>query len=393
MTPIGRNAVATGQAPVSAACLIDKVETTIVDLPLKRAHFHATGTHSTQSLVIVELRTRDGMVGYGEGGTPGGTPFWGGECAETIKVMIDSYLGPAILGCNIFAHETILAAMDRVAAGNHFAKAAVDIAVHDAVGRTLNIPVSVLYGGPVRTSLPVLWALATAELEADVEDATRQLEAGHHRTFKIKVGKGDADAEARRAIATAEAIWALSNEARCTVDLNQAWDEPTATRLLPRFQDAGFSLVEQPVASWNIAAMARLARRLDIPVLADEGLWDLHDAHDAFTRGATDVYAVKIAKGGGIRRAYKAAATAEAAGIPLYGGMALESSFGTAAGLQLFSALADIPWGCELIGPRLLADDLTVQPTYYSNFEVHLPDGVGLGVDLDFDKVRYYTRS
>jgi L-alanine-DL-glutamate epimerase-like enolase superfamily enzyme len=151
-------------------------------------------------------------------------------------------------------------------------------------------------------------------------------------------------------------------------------------------------MIEQPVEAWNLAAMARLADRLDIPILSDESLWDYHDMFDAATRRSTDVYAVKVAKGGGIRRAYKAANVAEAAGIPLYGGMALESSLGTAASLQLFSALSDLPWGCELIGPRLLADDLTTEPTVYRDFEVMIPHGPGLGVTVDPDKVARWTR-
>lgn len=371
---------------------IDAIETAIVDLPLKRAHFHASGTHATQSLVIVTLRTADGAIGHGEGGTPGGTAFWGGECAETIKVIIDRYLAPAVIGLSIFSHERLLSAMDRAASGNQFAKAAVDIAASDAAARAMNVPISAFYGGVVRTRIPVLWALATAAYEADVEDAQHQLSERRHRTFKIKIGKGDPEVEVQRAIRTAEAIHSMSAEARCTVDLNQAWDEPTAQRLLPRLQDAGFALVEQPIASWNIAGMGRLADRLDMPLLADESLWDFHDAHDAFVRRSTDIYAVKIAKGGGLRRAYKAAATAEAAGIPLYGGMALESSFGTGAGLQLFSALADLPWGCELIGPRLLAEDLTTSAAEYGEFQIKVPAGPGTGFDLDFDKVRHFSR-
>lgn len=172
--------------------MIDGVEAVILDLPLRRPHFHASGRHAGQDLVVITIRTRGGAIGIGEGGTPGGTAFWGGESVETIKVMIDSYLGPAILGCNVFAHETILTAMDRAAAGNQFAKAAIDVAVHDAVGRILDIPVSLLYGGAVRDSIPVLWVLATAEFEADVEDARKQLDERRHRVFKIKIGKSPA---------------------------------------------------------------------------------------------------------------------------------------------------------------------------------------------------------
>jgi muconate/chloromuconate cycloisomerase len=371
---------------------IGAVTATIVDLPLRRPHFHATGTHAGQSLVVIELLTSGGAVGWGEGGTPGGIAFWGGECVESIKLMIDRYLAPAIIGISVFEHERILAAMDRAAANNHFAKAAIDITVHDAAARLIGVPVSQLFGGATRTTIPVLWALAAAVYEADVADALDQLEAGRHRVFKIKIGKGDAPTETRRAIETATAIADRHPHARFVVDLNQAWDEPTAVRWLPAFQERDFLFVEQPVPAWNVDGMSRLASRFDLPIMADEALWDFHDSYELIRRGATDILALKVAKGGGLRRAYKAAAVAEAAGVPLYGGMALESSIGTAAGLQLFSALPNLPFGCELIGPRLLAEDLTVEPIEYRNHEVVVPSGIGMGVEIDRARVRSFTR-
>ncbi|QJY34937.1 TfdD [Diaphorobacter sp. JS3050] len=375
-----------------AADPIESIETRIVDLPLKKVHNHSTGTHLTQSLVLVTLRTKHGATGYGEGATPAGTSFWGGECSETIKQVIDCYLAPAVCGIDIFAHESILKAMDRASAANNFAKAAVDVAVHDAVGKLHGLPVSALYGGRVRTSIPVLWALASGDLDSDVEDAKRQLEARRHRTFKMKIGMGDASKETARAIQTAEAVWKVEPTAVFTVDLNQAWDEPTCMRFLPRLESAGFAMIEQPLPRWNHEGMARVAARMDIPISADEGLWDFHDAYTSFKACSTDLYGVKVGKGGGIRRAYKAAAVAEAAGVPIYGSMALESSIGTAAGLQLFSALPEMPWGCEMIGPLLLADDLTTVPISYCEYEVVVPNGCGLGVELDHEKIEHYSR-
>lgn len=371
---------------------IQGIDAVIVDVPLRRTHFHASGVHAGQSYVFVKLVTKGGAVGIGEGVTPGGGTFWGGESVETIKAVIDRYLAPALIGANVFDLEILLHRMDRVAAGNQFAKAAIDMAVHDVVGRLLDVPISTLYGGRARESVPVLWVLATAELEADINDAREKLDERRHHMFKIKIGKGDAAHEVRRTAATAAAILNHSPEACCTVDLNQAWDEATAMRWLPKLQDAGIALVEQPLPAWNIAGMARVAARLDMPVMADEGLWDLHDAFDAFARGATDVFGVKVAKGGGLRRAYKAAAIAEAAGVPLFGGMALESSIGTAASLQLFSALPTLDWGSELIGPLLLAEDFAVEPVRYHGGAAVMPQGPGLGVDLDEDKVRHYRR-
>src|SRR3546814_2389601 len=76
-------------------------------------HNHSSASHAHQSLVFLTLRTASGVVAYGEGGTPAGTAFWGGESSETIKCVIDRYLAPALRGVNLFAHERVLQAMDR----------------------------------------------------------------------------------------------------------------------------------------------------------------------------------------------------------------------------------------------------------------------------------------
>jgi muconate/chloromuconate cycloisomerase len=371
---------------------IERIETRIVDIPLKRVHNHSNSSHSTQSLLFLTMRTSSGVVAYGEGGTPSGTPFWGGESSETMKEVIDRYLTPALLGANLFGHESLLQLMDRAASANFFAKAAVDVVLHDAVGRILGLPVSAFYGGRVRESMPVLWALVSGNADVDISDAERQLENRRHRTFKIKMGFDDPRSETIRVVRTVKAIHGMESRAIVAVDLNQAWDLPTCMQYLPRLQEAGVAMVEQPLPKWHLEGMANLSARLSIPIAADESLWDFHDAYACCKAGVTGLYGVKVGKGGGIRRAYKAAAVAEAAGIPIYGGMALESSIGTAAALQLFSALPTLAWDCELIGPLLLADDLATKPMEYRDFEILVPTGVGLGVEPDLDKINFYSR-
>ncbi|VTU42845.1 MULTISPECIES: muconate/chloromuconate family cycloisomerase [Comamonadaceae] len=371
---------------------IESIDTRIVDLPLKKVHNHSNSSHSHQSLLFLTLRTSSGVVAYGEGGTPAGTPFWGGESIETMKQVVDRYLAPALIGENLFGHETLLLLMDRVASANFFAKAAVDVVLHDAVGRILGLPVSAFYGGRVRESMPVLWVLVSGNAGVDIEDAENQLENRRHRTFKIKMGLSDPRSETERVVQTVKAIHAMETRAIVTVDLNQAWDFPTCMQYLPRLQDAGVAMVEQPLPKWQLEGLSNLSARLNIPIAADESLWDFRDAFTCFKAGVTGLYGVKVGKGGGIRRAYKAAAIAEAAGIPIYGGMALESSIGTAAALQLFSALPTLAWDCELVGPLLLADDLATTATQYREYEIVVPQGVGLGVEPDLDKIIFYSR-
>jgi muconate/chloromuconate cycloisomerase len=366
--------------------LVRAVSTTLIDIPLRRAHGHSRSVTRAQALVLVELLTEGGVVGIGEGVTPGG-PWWGGDSAESLKLAIDRHLAPALIGGSVTRPEELLTRMDRAMARNNFAKAALDIAVHDAAARLLGVPLATLFGGPVRDEIPVVWPLGAGDFAADVEEAAAKLASGAHVAFKIKMGAAEPSDDVRRVVRTVEAVGAP-----CRVDLNQAWDEVRAARYLPELERRGVEIVEAPIPGWNHDGMARLAARLDVPLMADEGLWDHHDAWVAFQRGATDVLAVKVAKAGGLRRAWKSAAMAEAAGIPCYGGMALESSIGTAAALHLLAALPDLSWGSEMVGPLMLAGDLVSEPLDYRQGAVAVPGGPGLGITLDPEAVARHRR-
>jgi muconate cycloisomerase len=184
----------------------------------------------------------------------------------------------------------------------------------------------------------------------------------------------------------------LADRASVRVDLNGSWDEVTARRLLPALQDAGIDMVEQPVAAWNLPALADLTGRLTIPIMADESLRSPHDAANLVRHRAADVFAVKLAKLGGVSAVRDTVAVAQTAGVPCHGGTTLESSIGTAAAAHVYCATAGVTAGSELFGPLLLADDLVTDPVRYESGQVSPPSGPGLGVTLDEEKVARYTR-
>ena len=109
-------------------------------------------------------------------------------------------------------------------------------------------------------------------------------------------------------------------------------------------------------------------------------------------QGAADVVSLKLVKHGSLLNLKRVAGIAEAAGIGLYGGCLLESSIGAAAHLQAFATLRELAWGCEHFGPQILIDDLVTEPLRFEDFHIHLPQGPGLGVALDRDKLRHYAR-
>ena len=366
------------------------ITSTIVDVPTVRQHKLSQTSVTAQSYVIVRLRLANGVVGVGEAATLGG-PRWAEESVEAIKANIDAYLAPALIGKRADQFEAAGMAMDAAAKRNNAAKGAIESALFDAVGKSLGLPVSALLGGAVRTSIPVLWPLASGDPAQEIEEAERKLEARLHRTFKVKIGAQAPEADMARMRRLAVA---LGDRAKLIVDANQAWDETVAARCLPQLADMGVALVEQPVPAWNLAAMARLrARPGTPPLLADENVFDAHDMLAVAAAGAADAVSLKIVKHAGLLGVRKVAAVAEAAGIGLYGGCLLESSVGAAAHLQVFATLRELAWGCEHFGPQILTADLVTEPLRFADFQVHLPTGPGLGITLDEAALRRFART
>jgi muconate cycloisomerase len=367
---------------------IVSVRSTIVDIPTVRRHELSSLSVTAQSYVIVELRLANGVEGIGEAATLGG-PRWSEESVESIKSAVDAYLAPVLIGAPANRFEAARTRMEAAAKRNNAAKAAIESALFDAVGKTLGVPAVQLLGGAVRESLPVLWTLASGDPAQEIEEAERKLAARLHNTFKVKIGAQTPEADIAR---LSDLARALTDRASLIVDANQAWDETTALRYLPVLAELGVRLVEQPLPAWNLAGMARLRARSTVPLMADECVFSAHDMLDVVRTGAADVVSLKLVKHGGLLATRNVAAVAEAAGIGLYGGCLLESSIGAAAHLQVFGGLRELAWGCEHFGPQILVDDLVEQPLRFADFRIHLPAGPGLGVTLDQEKLRRYAR-
>ncbi len=368
---------------------IASISATIVDVPTIRGHKLSNTSVTAQNYVIIRLRLKNGVEGIGEAATLGG-PRWAEESVEAIKANIDTYLAPALLGRRADLFVAGAAVMAAAAKRNYAAKAAIETAMFDAVGKTLGLPISALLGGAVRTSIPVLWTLASGDPAQEIEEAEQKISLRLHRTFKIKIGAQTPEQDMARLQLISRA---LRDRATLIADVNQAWDETTAKTFLPRLRDIGIALVEQPVPAWNISALARLRQNAGgPPLLADECVFSAHDMLAVAQANAADAVSLKLVKHGGLLALKDVAAIAQAAGIGLYGGCLLESSIGSAAHLQVFATLPTLAWGCEHFGPQILVDDLVETPLRYENFEVHLPTGAGLGLVVDEDKLKHFAR-
>ncbi len=369
---------------------IRSISATLVDVPTKRRHKLSNTSVTAQNYVIVQARLENGVEGVGEAATLGG-PRWSEESVESIKATIDGYLAPALKGWRADRFEAAALRMGEAAKRNNAAKATVETALFDAVGKSLGLPIHALLGGALRQSFPVLWTLASGDADQEIEEAEAKLAARLHRTFKVKIGAQSPEADLARLRRIAKA---LDGRAALIVDVNQGWDETASVRFMPQLQEIGVRLVEQPLPAWNVEGLARLRARENMPpILADESVFDAHDMLAVARAGAADAVSLKLVKHGGLLGLRKVAAVAEAAGIANYGGCLLESSVGAAAHLHAFATLPRLEWGVEHFGPQILIDDLVTEPLAFADYEVKLPQGPGLGLTLDPDKLARFSRA
>jgi len=373
------------QLPTSTLA-VEAVDTFLVDLPTVRPHLLSVATMRAQTLMIVKVLSSDGIAGIGEGTTIGGLSY-GAESPEGMKLTIDRYIAPILKNSDPARVQETMAAIRKSVKGNNFAKCAVETALLDAWGKRVGLPVSELVGGRVRDSLPVAWTLASGKTEIDLAEAESMLERKRHKVFKLKIGLRSIEEDVAHVAAVKRA---LGGTASVRVDVNMAWNEVEANKGLAGLEDAGCDLAEQPVES--PAALARLASRFAIPIMADESLQGPETAFALARIGAANVFNVKIAQSGGLYAASRVAAIADAASIGLYGGTMLEGMIGTVAGAQLFSTFPKLAWGTELFGPLLMTEEITAEPLQYQNFELVVPTRPGLGVALDEDRLRFFQR-
>lgn len=367
---------------------IESIDTFLVDLPTIRPHILSMATMMRQTACFVRIRCSDGIIGTGEATTIGGLSY-GPESPEGIKVAIDTYFTPLLLGMDPSRPALAMDRIGQTIVGNHFARCAIETALLDAVGQRLGVSVSELLGGRRRETLPVAWTLASGDTAQDIAEAEHMLDIRRHNIFKLKIGKRAVKDDVAHVAAIKKA---LGERASVRVDVNQAWDEASAARGIAMLEDVGCDLVEQPVPAHARGAMARLAQAHAIPIMADEALTGPLSAFDYATAAAADVFAVKIQQSGGLHAACKVGAIADAAGIALYGGTMLEVGIATAASAHVFATFPKISYHTELFGPLLVTEEVLAEPLRYADFMLQVPDGPGLGVALDMDRVGFFRR-
>jgi muconate cycloisomerase len=381
---------------------IERVETFVVSLPERRPHQMASIKQKQGDYVIVRIEA-EGAVGFGEATV---LKEWGGdfgryygEHPSTTVTLIDELLGPALVGEDALQIEVLLDKLDRTIRGYPYAKASLDIAVHDLVGKALGVPVYQLLGGKYRDRIRIAHSLGFMDTERLLAEVADAIEEGV-RTIKLKVG---ADVS-RDTHIVREVRKLVGDDVEITVDANQGWpDARTAIRAVREMEESHVLFVEQPVE--GLRAMSEVARAVDTDVMADESAWSPQDVVDIADAGAANLISIYTTKPGGLRRAAKVAAVAEAFGFACNVNGSAETGVGNAANLHLAAAMKPVSLACVLpvsspaeqqptktVG-RFYMDDIVAEPFAWEDGAIVVPSAPGLGIEVDDEKVRKYGRS
>jgi len=363
---------------------IDRIAVTLIATPIAMKRSQGSGSIARAvKRVILQMRTRDGIDGLGE--AQAWEPF--GGTAEGTAAAIDLYLRRVLEGADPSAISATMAACDRALAGHPEAKAAVEMALFDIQGKRLGVPVHALLGGMVREAIPLSFSIADPDFATDLERARAMVETGH-RIFKMKTGFLSPAEDYSRF----ERLRAAVPQAEIRVDYNQGLSVIEAPSVLRRIAALKPGFIEQPIPRGHERVLAELSAMLDVPVLADESIFDAADMLRCAAERWADAASIKLMKTGGILKARRIAAIAEAAGIPCYGGTLWEGGIALAAAAHLIAATENIALGCEFYMPRYaMLADIVQQGLAIENGAVTVPTTPGLGMALDAGEFKRQT--
>ncbi len=373
---------------------ITHVDTKVVTIPVVTPYIYSHGTLHAFSNVLVWIWTDTGLAGIGESAyCPGGGVRE--ETPEATKTIIDGYLAPEIIGHDPFDLELIHARMDACLPRNLVAKAGIDLALWDVMGKSLGLPVYKLLGGLYESKVWVTYTLSIDTPENMAEQARLRVAQGY-RTLVIKIGH-DPEEDVERLRRVREAV---GPRIKIRLDANEGYRPDQAIKTIRKMEPFDPEFVEEPVKRWDLDGMARVARALDTPISSDESNSSLESVYDLIDHEAVDIINIKISKNGGLTNCKKILALAQARSIPcLFGGdNTYEITRQAGRHLAMANRQLQLGYGSEGCGPASQSkiDDVTKIVVSYDDVArlggyVTATPGPGLGAELDEEKVAKYT--
>ncbi|MEX2356196.1 MAG: enolase C-terminal domain-like protein [Thermaerobacterales bacterium] len=358
---------------------ITAVKATAVQIPRQATLTTAYGTgKGGATTVVVEIQTDEGLVGIGQ--TAVDQPAYG-ETAAGIVANTRAHLAPAVIGESPLNIEHLNNKL-RAALPHHWSShAGVEFALWDLKGKALGVPVYQLLGGKVRDGVELMRSVHRDDPETMARKAVETLDKTPFPVLKMKVGIDPAeDVRCYRAVAEA-----IGDRAVIQVDGNTGYTISQAIPALTAMERfGGLGAIEQPVA--RVEDMAEIARRIPVPLMADEAIYPPEDAIRVVQQRAASIALMKITKHGGILNVQKIAAVFESAGLIL--SAAIYYDVIAVAAAHIAAALPCVRWPSPVTD---LHDTILTEPLNPEGLLLRVPEGPGFGVELDPEKIRKYA--
>jgi muconate cycloisomerase len=362
------------QSKNPAPLTIRRVDAIPVALPLKSPMKMSAETIAAAQNLLVRVEAADGTVGWGEAAS---APTMTGDTQGGLVVAVRDHLAPMLIGKNVHDWQALRPALHRALLGNGGAHSAVEMAVLDLIGRATGRRLIDLVARPRRNAVKPMWLLGNKTADEDIAEAHAKQKAGFD-FFKLKIGVKPLAKEIAIALAVREALpdTPLCADANCGLTLSAARAYVEKTR------KARLLFVEQPLAYDDVEGLRKLARATKVPIGIDEGIHSFADISTSAKAGAGGV-SLKLIKLGGFSAAVEAGKLCQRLGLSVnIAAKIAESSISSAAALHLACAVPKANWGVSLTH-FYLAEDIVRRPLPLKDGLVALPDGPGLGIEVD----------
>lgn len=356
---------------------ITAVTTTPLAIPFERPFHWRSGVQRGANLVLFAVETDEGVTGFGES-----------ICEDPAAVeAYGRLMARWFVGRSPGDVEAILGDLWRDGRWRFHPRfslqivSGIEVACWDALGKGLGVPASTFLGGRVREDVDVM-GFPQGDTAEELARESAALAAAGHRVIYVKIGRpGRADVEVVGAVRDA-----IGPDPLLRVDANEAWDVPAAVDAIRSLEAFTLDWVEQPVAADNVAGLARVRRSVDVKVAADQAVHTAPELRNVLEQEAADAIVVGSHEAGGLWRWRQLAHLAEVHGIPVNRHACVESEISTFAALQALSSIPNLALGNQVMH-QLLAEPLVTTPLAQDGGTVRVPEGPGLGFELDDDAV------
>lgn len=337
------------------------------------------GTTRATSLIF-KVTTDDGVVGWGEM-----NPI---ISINLTKALLEDYIKPLVLGKNPFALKTVMQEFSPVYNPQINTKSfltGIEMACWDIMGKTVNKPVYELLGGKIRDRIDIAYALGMLDIE-ETKEKIVQVKAEGYRTLKTKGGR-DVVWDVKRAMAMREAA---GDDFAIRVDMNQGYDTPSALRYLRGVEECDLEYIEQPIKVNKFDDLKSLRCRTRTPIGINEDCYIPGNLLEAIKREAIDIAIVDFEPLGGISELIRLENIAQEADLPLAHHCGWDMGIKLAAILHATSTMPAFSYPMDSTY-QAHGDDVLAERIAIENGSYVIPEGPGLGVVVDEEKLAFLT--